>query len=150
MIYGAVITDLLLSILRERCFEWRNTMNVSSIFQKIAIAMLAVWLTIWAWSLGKWVLLLPLADPASWLLGKDYSSTANSIFGGAMFLIPFLALLTFVIPALRINLSTEDGDSIMLLRLQKMGKAQALVSWACLAATVVLWGVVFTSRMGWW
>ncbi|MFA5836255.1 MAG: hypothetical protein WC837_04785 [Bellilinea sp.] len=149
-IYCAVITDLLLSILKEHCSEWRNTMKVSSIFQKIAIAMLAVWLTIWAWSLGKWVLLLPLADPASWLLGKDYSSTASSIFGGAMFLIPFLALLTFVIPALKINISTEGGDSMMLLRLQKMGKTQAVVAWACLSATVVLWGLIFTSRMGWW
>ncbi|MFZ3079337.1 MAG: hypothetical protein WA109_06595 [Bellilinea sp.] len=149
-ISSAVIADLLLSILKEHCSEWRNTMKVSSIFQKIAIAMLAVWLTIWAWSLGKWVLLLPLADPASWLLGKDYSSTASSIFGGAMFLIPFLALLTFVIPALKINISTEGGDSMMLLRLQKMGKTQAVVAWACLAATVALWGLIFTSRMGWW
>lgn len=149
-ISSAVIADLLLSILKEHCSEWRNTMKVASIFQKIAIAMLAVWLTIWAWSLGKWVLLLPLADPASWLLGKDYSSTANSIFGGAMFLIPFMALLIFVIPALKVQIKTENGDSIMLFRLQKMGKAQALVAWACLAATGVLWGAVFTSRMGWW
>ena len=125
-------------------------MKISIIFQKVALAMLAVWLTFWGWFFGKWVLLLPLADPSRWLLGKDSSSTANSIFGGAMFLIPFLALLAFVIPVLKVQIKTEDGDSIMMFRLQKMGKAQGIVTWACLAATVVLWGAVVTSRMGWW
>ena len=67
-----------------------------------------------------------------------------------MFHIPFLALLAFVIPVLKVQIKTEDGDSIMMFRLQKMGKAQGIVTWACLAATVVLWGAVVTSRMGWW
>ena len=125
-------------------------MKVSSIFQKIAIAALAAWLTFWAWTFGKWVLHLPLVDPTRWLLGKDYSSMASSIFGGAIFLIPFLALLTFVIPALKVQIRTEGGDSTLLFRLHKMGKAQALVAWACLTATTVLWGMVFVARMGWW
>ena len=125
-------------------------MKVSSIFQKIAIAALAAWAVIWAWFIGKWFLLLPLADPAKWLLGEDYSSTANSIFGAALFTIPFLALLTFVIPALKVQTTSENGDSVLMLRLQKMGKAQALVAWVCLGATVILWGMVFTARMGWW
>lgn len=125
-------------------------MNIASIFQKISLALLAAWAVIWAWFIGKWFLLLPLADPNKWLLGEDYSSTANSILGAAMFLVPFLALLAFVIPALKVQTRTEDGDSILTLRLLKMGKAQALVAWLCLAATVVLWVMVFTSRMGWW
>jgi len=125
-------------------------MKVSSIFQKISIAALAAWAVIWAWFIGKWFLLLPLADPAKWLLGEDYSSTANSIFGAALFIIPFLALLAFVIPALKVHASSENGDSVLMLRLQKMGKAQALLAWVCLAATVILWGMVFTARMGWW
>ena len=125
-------------------------MKVSSIFQKIAVAALAAWAVIWAWFIGKWFLLLPLADPTKWLLGEDYSSTANSIFGAALFIIPFLALLAFVIPALKVHTTTENGDSVLMLRLQKMGKAQALVAWVCLAATVVLWGAVATSRMGLW
>ncbi|TDA68150.1 MAG: hypothetical protein D9V45_00580 [Chloroflexi bacterium] len=149
-ISSTIIADLLLSILKEHCSEWRNTMKVSSIFQKIAIAALTAWLIFWAWTFGKWVLHLPLVDPTRWLLGKDYSSMASSIFGGAMFLIPFLALLTFVIPALKINISSEGGDSTLLFRLHKMGKGQAVVAWACLGITVVLWGTVFTSRMGWW
>ncbi|HWR65183.1 MAG TPA: hypothetical protein VN364_03615 [Bellilinea sp.] len=125
-------------------------MKVASIFQKISLALLAAWAVVWAWFIGKWFLLLPLADPNKWLLGEDYSSTANSIFGAAMFFVPFLALLAFVIPALKIQTRTENGDSILSLRLLKMGKAQAIVAWVCLAATVVLWGLVLTSRMGWW
>jgi hypothetical protein len=105
---------------------------------------------IWAWFIGKWFLLLPLMDPSEWLLGKNYSSAANSIFGAAMFLIPFLALLAFVIPALRVQVKTESGDGILMLKLVKMGRVQAIVAWGCLAATVVLWGMVFTARMGWW
>jgi len=146
----SLLGDLLPSILREHVTEWRITMKISSIFQKIAIAALAAWAVIWAWFIGKWFLLLPLADPNMWLLGEDYSSTANSIFGAAMFMVPFLALLAFVIPALKVQLKVENGDSILSLRLLKMGKAQALVAWVCLAATVVLWGMVGTSRMGWW
>ena len=125
-------------------------MKIASIFQKISLALLVAWVVIWAWFIGKWFLLLPLADPNKWLLGEDYSSTANSIFGAAMFVIPFLALLAFVIPVLKVQLRMENGESILSLRLLKMGKAQALVSWICLGTTLVLWGMVFTSRMGWW
>ena len=123
-------------------------MKVSSIIQKVALAALAAWAVIWAWFIGRWFLLLPMTP--QWLLGKNYSSTINSIIGGAMFLIPFLALMAFVIPALKVHTTTENGDSVLMLRLQKMGKAQALVAWVCLGATVILWGMVFTARMGWW
>lgn len=146
----SLVADMLSSIVSEHVLVWRSTMNIASIFQKISLALLAAWAVIWAWFIGKWFLLLPLADPNKWLLGEDYSSTANSILGAAMFLVPFLALLAFVIPALKVQTRTEDGDSILTLRLLKMGKAQALVAWLCLAATVVLWVMVFTSRMGWW
>lgn len=144
-----LLGDLLPSIFREHFTEWRNTVKISSIFQNIAIAALAAWAVIWAWFIGKWTGLLDIADPQKWLLGEGYS-IANDIFGAAMFLVPFLALLAFVIPALKVQTRTEDGDSILTLRLLKMGKAQALVAWLCLAATVVLWVMVFTSRMGWW
>ena len=143
-----LIADLLPAIIHEHVSEWRKPMNVSSIFQKIAVAALAAWAVIWAWFIGRWFLLLPMTP--QWLLGKNYSSTINSIIGGAMFLIPFLALMAFVIPALKVHTTTENGDSVLMLRLQKMGKAQALVAWVCLGATVILWGMVFTARMGWW
>ena len=147
---SSLIADMLPSIIQEHLSEWRSTMKVSSIIQKVALAALAAWAVIWAWFIGKWFLLLPLADPNKWLLGEDYSHTANSIFGAALFIIPFLALLAFVIPVLKIQTLTENGDGVLMLRLQKMGKAQALVAWVCLGATVILWGMVFTARMGWW
>jgi len=145
---SSLIADMLPSIIHEHLSEWRSTMKVSSIIQKVAVAALAAWAVIWAWFIGRWFLLLPMTP--QWLLGKSYSSTINSIIGGAMFLIPFLALMAFVIPALKVHTTTENGDSVLMLRLQKMGKAQALVAWVCLGATVILWGMVFTARMGWW
>jgi len=148
-IAGSLVADMLPAIIHEHVFLWRNSMKVSSIFQIVAITLLAAWAVIWAWFIGSWFMLLPFADPARWLLGEDYTSTANSIFGAALFIIPFLALLTFVIPALKVQTTSENGDSILMVRLQKMGKFQALVTWVCLAVTVVLWGMVFVSRMGW-
>ena len=123
-------------------------MKVSSIFQKIAVAALAAWAVIWGWFIARWFLLLPMTP--QWLLGKNYSSTINSIIGGAMVLIPFLALMAFVIPALKVQTKFEGGDSILLFRLQKMGKAQAVVAWVCLAVTVMLWGAMVTGRLGLW
>lgn len=149
-IAGSLAADMLPAIIREHVFLWRSTVKVSSIFQIVAITLMAAWAVIWAWFIGSWFMLLPFADPANWLLGEDYTSTANSIFGAALFIIPFLALLAFVIPALKVQTTSENGDSIFMVRLQKMGKAQALVAWVCLAATVVLWGAVVTSRMGLW
>jgi len=148
-IAGSLVADMLPAIIHEHVFLWRNSMKVSSIFQIVAITLLAAWAVIWAWFIGSWFMLLPFADPARWLLGEDYTSTANSIFGAALFIIPFLALLTFVIPALKVQTTSENGDSILMVRLLKMGKFQALVAWVCLATTVVLWGMVFASRMGW-
>ncbi|HEY4692611.1 MAG TPA: hypothetical protein VIH16_04185, partial [Bellilinea sp.] len=110
---SSLIADMLPSIIQEHLSEWRSTMKVSSIIQKVALAALAAWAVIWAWFIGKWFLLLPLADPNKWLLGEDYSSTANSIFGAALFIIPFLALLAFVIPVLKIQTLTENGDGVL-------------------------------------
>lgn len=124
-------------------------MKAIRIIQGIGIAAVGAWLAFWAWIIGKWVLLLPISDPTGWLLDKEYQSVAMDILGVVMFLIPFLSLLTFIVPALKIQFSRESGDGVMSIRLQKMSKSQALISWSCLAITLAWWGILFVSRMGW-
>ncbi|MHB0922404.1 MAG: hypothetical protein ACYC3H_00360 [Bellilinea sp.] len=145
----ALVADLVPSIVQEHTSEWRNSMNITKFFQGFSLAALAVWLTLWAWYFGKWFLLLPLADPVSWLPGGELWGIANSIYAGFMFLVPLLTLLTFLVPAIKVQIKPETGDAVVV-RLTKMGKSQVLVVWGCLGLTVTLWGMVITSRLGWW
>ncbi len=142
--------DMLPAIVRERFVEGRSNMIGIKILQGFGVALLAAWAIVWAWFITKWTGLLDIVDPQRWLLGKDYS-IVNDIFGAALYLIPFLVLLAFVIPVLKIQMRIENGDGVLMFRLGRMGKLQAWVSWVCLAGTVVLWGLVFFgARMGWW
>jgi len=146
--------DLLPAIVREHFVEWREKMNGIKILQGFGFALLSTWAALWAWLIGIWVFKLPLIDPSKWLSkwagGGEFSTAADNFIGALMFLPPFLALLAIVLPVLKVQTRTENGEGVLMLRLQKMGKAQALVAWVCLAATVVLWGKVLTSRLGWW
>lgn len=144
-----LLADLVLSILREHFTEWRHSVKVASIIQKFAVAALAAWGLILAWFISQWTGLLDLADPQKRLRGEAYMD-ANEILGIALFLIPFIALLAFVIPAMKVQVGKENGDGVMTLRLGRMSKAQALVSWGCLVVTIILWSLFFTARMGWW
>lgn len=144
-----LVADLVPSIVQEHISEWRNSLNITKFFQGLSLAALAVWLTLWAWYFGKWFLLLPLADPVSWLPGGKLWGIANSIYGGFMFLVPLLTLLTFLVPAIKVQIKPETGGAVVV-HLKKMGKSQALVVWGCLGLTVLLWGLVITSRLGWW
>jgi len=144
-----LLADLVLSIIREQFTEWRHSVKFASIIQKIAVAALAAWAVVWAWFITSWTGLLDMADPQKWLLGKGYS-VANDIIGAALYMVPFLALLAFVIPALKVQVRTESGDGVLMVRLTKMSKLQTGISLVCLTATLILWGMVGSARMGWW
>jgi len=141
--------DLIPSIIYEYFAEWRCSMKIASVIQKVAIAALAAWAVIWAWFITSWTGLLDMADPQKWLLGNGYS-VANDILGAGLYLVPFLTLLAFLVPSLKVQVQMESGDSVLMVRLTKMSKPQAGISLVCLTATLLLWGMVFTARMGWW
>jgi len=128
-------------------------MNGIKILQGFGFALLSAWAALWAWLIGIWVFMLPLIDPSKWLSkwvgGGEFSTAADNFIGALMFLPPFLALLAIVLPALKVRTDVENGDGILTLRLHKLGKFRSLAAWVCLAATVVLWGLLVVSRMGW-
>lgn len=144
-----VLIDVTGSIVKEYFVEWRLKMKAINNYQKAAVAALVVWLVLWIWYLSIWIFRAPLMEPVVWLFGENYNNAANNLIGGIMFLVPFAALLTFLIPSVKIQNGIDAQDAITV-RLYKMSKLQSVITWSCLAITIAMWGVIFSSWLGLW
>ncbi len=98
-------------------------------------------------SLTRPLLGFPQKDPTLWLLGDHYSGLAITTLELAAWLIPFLTFLAFLIPSLKVQVRAGAGD-LMVIRLQKMGKFDTVITLLSLVITLFWWGLLLLSRLG--
>lgn len=144
-----LLIDLFASILKERYQEWRVDMkNRKLIARGLGILFLILWFAFWALSLGRSLFNLPIKDPTYWLLGEQFSNFALNALSFGILFGPFLVLLIFLIPSLRIS-RVSTGDEVFQIRVLQMMKTDLFVIAGCGVITVLLWVVIFFARLGW-
>jgi len=142
-----ILIDLIGSILHENIFQWRHEMKTAKVIQAVGTLALLAWALFFSFSLTRSLLGFPEKDPTTLLLGESYSSLASTLLDLAVYLIPFITFLVFLIPAVKVQSGASTGET-MVIRLQKMEKVQVAFALISLILTVVLWGLILLSHFG--
>lgn len=146
-VFRTILVDLILSIVHEYITKWRNEMKTSKLLRAAGIMALLAWILYFGLSLTRPLLGFPEKDPQTLLLGDNYSALAGTSLELAVYLIPFLTLLAFLIPALKVQVGASAGET-MVIRLQKMGKVETAFALVSLIITLAWWGLILLSRFG--
>ncbi len=112
------------------------------------LLFLALWFVFWGLSLGRSFLNLPIKDPTYWLLGEQFSALALTTLNVGILFVPLLVLLIFLIPSLQVK-PVSTGNEVLQIRVFRISKVQLFIVSTCGIITLVLWSVIFFSRLGW-
>lgn len=146
-VFRTILLDMIMSILHEHITRWRNDMKTSNILRTAGILALVAWILYFGLSLSRPLLGFPAKDPTTLLLGQSHSVLAGVLLELAVYLIPFLTFLAFLVPALKIQLGASAGET-MVIRLQKLGKGETAFMLISLGITLAWWGLILLSRFG--
>jgi hypothetical protein len=140
-----VFSDLLPSILRERVEQARLNMKATGIFKGFGFLLIVLWVAILAASLGIALLKWDIPDPIVLMLGESFSSLEMALFNGLIVFGPFVAMLAFLGPSLRVRFNGSQRS--MEIRVLPMGRFSALMAAFTGLLSLAIFAIFIASRV---
>lgn len=140
-----IFSDLIPSVLREQTNQARLNMKASGIFKGFGFLLIVLWVAILAASLGIGYLKWDIPDPMRLILGDSFSSLEMALFNGLIVFGPFLALLTFLVPSLRVRFDASQRS--MEIQAMPMGRFSALMAAFSGLLSLAIFAIFIASRV---
>ncbi len=138
-------SDLIPSVLREQAEQARLNMKATNIFKGFGFLLIVLWVAILAASLGIAYLGWGIPDPMLLMLGESFSSLEMALFDGLIVFGPFLALLAFLGPSLRVRFDRSQRS--MEIRVLPIGRFSALMAVFSGLISLAIFAIFIVSRM---